>query len=323
MRRREFIALLGGVAMRPRAARAQSPGKVPVIGFLSTNETANRPLINAFVLRLRELGWIDGQTIAIDYRWSEGSSERAAEIAAEFVRLKVDIIVTSGIAAAIVKRATSDIPIVFGAANDPIGGGLVTNLARPGGNITGLSNVATDLGGKRLELLRQVVPGLRNLAVMVDAGFRQSALEMDEVRAAARTLRIEITPLEIHGAQDIAPSFAALKTPPDALYVVGDSLLNASSTRIADLAIGARMPTVFNNRTFVQVGGLLSYGPNLADQFRRCADLVDKILRGTKPADIPVEQPTKLEFVLNLKTAKTLGLTIPPTVLALADDVIE
>ncbi len=323
MRRREFIALIGAAATaRGDAAHAQSE-KVPVIGVLSTNETANGPLLAAFVHRMAELGWIDGKTIAIEYRWSEGSPTRAAEIAAEFVHRKVDIIVTSGIAAAIVKGATSNIPIVFPASNDPIGGGLVTNLARPGGNITGLSNEASDLAGKRIEFLREVVIPLRNLAVMVDIGFPQSALEMDEVRAAARELGIEITPLQIRKAEDIAPAFATLKAPVNALYFVVDSLLNANVARIVSLALSARLPSIYNNRSFVGPGGLMSYGPNFANQFRRAADYVDKILRGTKPGDIPVEQPTKFELVINLKTAKALGLTMPPDLLALADQIIE
>jgi putative tryptophan/tyrosine transport system substrate-binding protein len=322
MGRREFLAGLVGAAW-PLAALAQQAGKVPTIGLLSTDETFMRPMANAFVQRLGELGWVEGQTVEIDYRWSEGNPERAAAFAAEFVHMKVDVIVTSGIAAAIVKRTTSDIPIVFSAANDPIGGGLVTNLARPGGNITGLSNQASDLAGKRLELLREVVRNLHTLAVLVDVGFAQSALEMDEVKAAARKFGIDLTPLEIRQAQDIAPAFATLKAPADALYVVGDSLLNANATAIVMLALGARLPTIFNNRSFVGPGGLMSYGPNIVDQYRRAADYVDKILRGAKPGDLPVEQPTKFELVINLKAAKALGLAIPTTLLATADEVIE
>jgi putative ABC transport system substrate-binding protein len=200
---------------------------------------------------------------------------------------------------------------------------LVTNLARPGGNVTGLSNQATDIAGKRLALLREIVPNLRKLAILVNIGFAQSALEMDEVRVAARTLGVDLIPLEVRQPQDIVPAFAALKAPADGLYVVSDSLLNAKGAAIDSLALGARLPTIFNNRSFVRDGGLASYGPNIADQYRRAADYVDKILRGTRPSDIPVEQPTKFELVINLKTAKTLGLQIPTTLLATADELIE
>jgi ABC-type uncharacterized transport system substrate-binding protein len=272
---------------------------------------------------LRELGWIEGRNIAIEYRWSAARPERAAEIAAELGRQKVDVIVTTGLAAAAVKQATPDTPIVFATANDPIGGGLVTNLSRPGGNVTGLSNQSTDLASKRLELLREITGRLHLLAIMVDVGFVQAALEMNEVQDAARTFGVEIVRLEVRRAEDIAPAFAALKVPADALYVMSDALLNANSTRIVTLALSARLPTIFNNRSYVESGGLLSYGPNIMDQYRRSADYVDKILRGTNPGDIPVEQPTKFELVINLKTARALGLTVPQTLLATADQVIE
>ncbi len=321
MRRREFITLLSGAAATwPFATHAQQARKLPTIGFLGVDPG---PWVAAFAGRMHELGWIEGHTVTIRYRWLQGHLERASEIASEFVRLKVDVILTTGVAAAAVKRTTSDIPIVFATANDPIGGGLVTNLARPGGNVTGLSNQATDLAAKRLEVLDEVTGGLRRLAIMVDVGFAQTALEMREVQAVARTLGLQVTPLEIRRAKDIAPAFESLTVPADALYVVGDALLNANATNIATLALGARLPTIFNNRSFVQAGGLISYGPNIVEQYRHAADLVDKVLRGTKPGDIPVEQPTKFELVINLKTAKTLGLSIPQAILATADDVIE
>jgi putative ABC transport system substrate-binding protein len=275
------------------------------------------------VERLRQLGWIEGRTIAIEYRWSHGRPERYAEIAVEFVRLKVDLIVTSGTAAPAVKQATSLIPIIFPMGIDPVGGGLITNLARPGGNVTGLSVQQTDLAGKRLELLREVVPRLRRLAILFDVGFPQAVLEMGEVQAAARTLGIEVAPLEIQRAEDIAPAFEALKARADAIYVVVDALIAANLTRIITLALGARLPTIFNTREFVRAGGLMSYGPDYPDLFRRTAELVDKILRGTKPGDIPVEQPTKFDLILNLTTAKALGLTIPESFLLRADEVIE
>jgi putative ABC transport system substrate-binding protein len=274
------------------------------------------------VERLRELGWIEGRTIAIEYRWAQGRPERYAEIAAEFVRLKVDVIVANGSAAPTVRQATSVIPIIFPMGIDPVGGGLITNLARPGGNVTGLSVQQTDLAGKRLEFLREVVPRLRRLAIMFDVGFPQAELEMGEVQATARTLGIEVAPLEIRRAEDIAPVFEA-QARVDALYVVVNALVVANRTRIITLALGARLPTIFNTREFVHAGGLMSYGPNYPDLFRRTAELVDKILRGTKPGDIPVEQPTKFEFVLNLTTAKALGLVIPESFLLRADEVIE
>jgi putative tryptophan/tyrosine transport system substrate-binding protein len=324
MRRREFVTLLGGAAtVWPLAARAQQAGKLPTIGVLGADALSWSPWTAAFVARLRELGWIEGRTIAIEYRWEEGRPERVAEIAAEFVRLKVDVIVTNGIAVTAVKEATAFIPIVFAAAIDPVGGGLVASLARPGGNVTGLSVQSTDLAGKRLELLREVVPRLRRLAIMFDVGFPQAVLEMGEVEAAARMLGFEVAPLEIRRVEDIAPAFDALKVQADALYVVSDALVTANRTRIITLSLGARLPTIFNTRDFVQAGGLMSYGPNFADQFRSAAQLVDKILRGTKPGDIPVEQPTKFELVVNITTAKLLGLTIPESFRSLGAHEIE
>jgi putative tryptophan/tyrosine transport system substrate-binding protein len=324
LKRRNFIALLGGAAAAwPLAAHPQPAGKTPTIGFLGADPAGWRPWTDAFVGQLRKLGWIEGRTIAIEYRWSEGRPERATEIAAEFVRLKVDVIVTSGTAAPTVKQATAVIPIVFAIAIDPVGGGLIASLARPGGNVTGLSVQQTDIAGKRLELLREVVPRLRRVAIMVDVGFAQGVLEMGEVEATARTLGLEVTPLEIRRAEDIAAAFTALKAQADALYVVVNALVSTNRTRIITLALGARLPTIFNTRDFVQVGGLMSYGPNYSDLFRRAAEYVDKILRGTKPGDIPVEQPTKFDLVLNLTTAKALGLAIPESFLLRADEVIE
>jgi putative ABC transport system substrate-binding protein len=325
MRRRNFIAGLASMTGAwPLATRAQQPaGKLPTIGFLGTDASIWSPWTAAFVGRLHELGWIEGRTIAIEYRWEEGRSERDAEIAAEFVRLKVDVIVTHSIGAAASKQATAVIPIVFALSPDPLGGGLVTNLARPGGNVTGLSTQAADVASKRLELLREIVPQLHRLAIMFDVGNPQPVLEMGTTQAAARTLGIEVAPLAIRRAEDVASAFAALKAQADALYVVADALTNANRTRIITLALGARLPTAFPTRDFVQAGGLMSYGPNYPDLFRRAAELVDKILRGTKPADLPVEQPTKFDLVFNLTTAQALGLEIPPTLLARADEVIE
>jgi putative ABC transport system substrate-binding protein len=324
MKRRQFITLLGGaVAAWPLAARAQQPGKLPTIGFLGAEAAAWSAYITAFAERLRALGWIEGRTIAIEYRWSEGRPERVAEIAAEFVRLKVDVIVTNGPAVATLKQATSVIPIVFAVALDPVGGGLVASLAQPGGNVTGQSTQQSDLAGKRVELLRDVVPRLRRLAIILNVGYPSAVLEMGEVQAAARALGIEVDTLEIRRAEDIAPAFAALKGQADALYIVVDALVVANLARINILAVGARLPTMFNTRAYVKAGGLMSYGPNLSDLFRRAADMVDKILRGAKPADIPVEQPTKFDLIINLTTAKALGLEIPPSLLAIADEVME
>jgi len=324
MKRREFITLIGGAAAWPLAARAQQPAKLPTIGFLgAATPAAWSVFIVTFVRRLRELGWIEGRTIAIEYRWAEGRGERYAEIAAEFVRLKVDIIVTSGGAVLAAKQATSLIPIVFAAAADPVGGGFVASLVQPGGNVTGLSAQFTDLAGKRLELLREIVPSLRQLAIMANAGYPAAVLEMAEVQATARTLGLEVTTLEIGRAEDIAPAFEALKGRAEALYVCSDILTTTNRVRVNTLALTARLPMMYGVREYVEAGGLMSYGPNFLDLWRRTGDLVDKILRGTKPAEIPVEQPTKFDLVINLTTAKALGLDVPPTLLALADEVIE
>jgi putative tryptophan/tyrosine transport system substrate-binding protein len=280
--------------------------------------------VAAFVQRLRDLGWIEGGTVTIEYRWAEGRSSRAAEIAAEFVQLKVDVIVTYGTSPVLAaKQATSVIPIVFAAANDPVGAGLVASLARPDGNVTGLSVQQVDAAGKRLELLREVVPGLRRLAIMANIGNPGAALEMGEAQAAAGTLGLEVTTIEIRRGEDIAPGFDTLKGQVEALYVCTDPLVITNRARIQTSAMGARLPTVYNSREYVETGGLMSYGPNFLGQWRRTAEIVDKILRGAKPGDIPVEQPTKFDLVLNLTTAKVLGLTIPSTLIARADEVIE
>jgi putative ABC transport system substrate-binding protein len=325
MRRRDFITgIAGSAAAWPLAARAQQ-AKLPTIGFLGAQTpAAQRPWNSAFVQRMHELGWIEGRTVAIEYRWAEGRSERYAEIAAEFIRLKVDVIVTQGTPAVLAaKQATLIIPIVFASAGDPVGTGLVTSLARPGGNATGLSSQQTDTIGKRIEILREVVPGLRWLAIMANVGNPFTVLELGEVQATARTLGLEVNALEIHRVQDIGPAFETLKDRADALYVCTDPLVTTNQIRISTLALGTRLPTMSGFREFVDAGGLLSFGANLPDQFRRAAEYVDKILRGAKPGDIPVEQPTKFDLVINLITAKALGLDVPPTLLARADEVIE
>ena len=324
MKRREFITLLGGAAAWPLAANAQQPAKLPTIGFLGTATPSMwSHWVVAFVQRLREHGWIDGRNIAIEYRWAEGRTERFAEIAAELVRRKVDVIVTSGGAVVAAKQATSVIPIVFPMAPDPVSSGLVASLARPGGNVTGLSIQSTELATKRLELIREVVPGLRRLAILGNAGSPAAVLEMSEVQAAARKLGLEVEILEIRRAEDIAPAFESLRDRADALYIGVDSLVGANRIRINTLSLGARLPTVYNSREYVELGGLLSYGPSYPDLFRRAAEFVDKILRGAKPGDIPVEQPTKFELIVNQTTAKALGLKIPEAFLLRADEVIE
>jgi ABC-type uncharacterized transport system substrate-binding protein len=323
MNRREFIAGLGGAAAWPVIARGQQSGKVPIIGFLGANETAFAPWTAAFVGRLGELGWVEGRTIAIEYRWSQGRTERYAEIASEFVRLKVDAIVTVGSAVPVVKQVTSVIPIVFAVGIDPVGSGLVASLSEPGGNVTGLSIQANDLAGKRLELLREVIPQLRRIAIMFNVGNAQPVLEMGEAQAAARMIGLEVAPLVIQKAEDIAPAFQTLKNRADALYVAVDQLMVANRTTIIASALTARLPTIFSTSDFVKAGALISYGPSYIERFQRAADYVDKILRGTKPGELPVEQPTKIELVINLATANALGLTVPHSLLARADEVIE
>ena len=323
MRRRDAVFGLGAAAASPLAARAQPAAKLPTIGLLSPNSAAVAgPWAKVFVDRLRELGWVEGTSVAIAYRWGEGRTEGAVERIAELIRMPVDIIVTHGpsnIAAA--QQATSKIPIVFPVATDPVGSGFVASLARPGGNMTGLSIQSADLGGKRLELLREILPGLRRLAVLGDPSA--AALEIREVLLAADALGVEIVSAEIEQAADIGPAFASVKDRADALYVCATPLVNTNRAEINALALAARLPTMHGFREAVEAGALISYGANFPDLFRRTADYVDKILRGAKPGDIPVEQPTKFDLVVNLKTAQALGLAIPPALLARADEVIE
>jgi len=326
VKRREVIALLGGAAAAwPLAARAQQAGKLPTIGFLgSATPLIESQRVAAFVQHLHQLGWIENRNVAIEYRWAEGRTERFTELAAEFARLKVDLVVASTTLAVIAaKQATSVIPIVIATANDPVGTGLVASLARPGGNVTGLSNQFADTAAKRLELLREVVPSLRRLAILGNVGNPGAVLDMREAQAAASAVALEATTFEIRRAEDIAPVLEALKSRADALYVSSDPLVNTNRIRLNTLVLGARLPTMHGVRDYVEAGGLMSYGPSIVDQYRRAADYVDKILRGTKPGDIPVEQPTKFELVINLTTAKALGLTIPEPFLLRADEVIE
>ena len=325
MRRRRFITLVGAAAALPLAARAQQPAKIPTIGFMSVSTPkAWSPFVAAFEQRLAELNWINGRTVAIEYRWAEGRSERFVEIAAEFVRLKVDVILTGGSAVLAAKRATQTIPIVFALANDPLGAGLVASLSRPGGNVTGLSLQGPDIGSKRLGLIREALPGLRRLAIIANPTYTLKRLqELQEVKAEAVGLGFDPVGLEIRRAEDLETAMDALKGRADALYACADALISANAAHINALALAARLPTMFYAREYIQGGGFMSYGPNVPRLFRRSADFVDKILRGTKPGDIPVEQPTTLELIINLKTAKSLGLVLSSTLLATADDVME
>jgi len=325
VKRRAFITLLGGAAATwPLAARAQQ-AKLPMIGFLGeSTPSGQREWVAAFVRRLRELGWIEGSNVAIEYRWAEGRDERFAALVAELVRLNVDLIVTQGTPAVLAaKQATVVVPIVFAIAGNPVANGLVGSLARPGGNVTGLTNQTADLAGKRIELLREIVPDLRHLAIMANVDNPSVRLDIGEVRAAARALGLEAAISEIRRAEDIAPAIEALQGRAEALYVAGDPLVTTNRNRLGILAVGARLPTIHGNRENVDAGGLISYGPNLPDLHRRAADFVDKILRGAKTAEIPVEQPTKFDLVINLITAKALRLEVPPTLVARADEVIE
>jgi putative ABC transport system substrate-binding protein len=324
MKRREFITLLGGAAAAtwPVAARAQQ-GKV--IGFLGGNTAASqKPWTDALVQRLRELGWVEGRNLGFEYRWAEGRFDRSERLIAELLKLKIDALVTHGtpnVAAA--KKATSTIPVVFAAVGDPIGTGLVASLARPGGNLTGLSNQTADLGGKRLDLLRDAVPDLRRLGVMANIDNPSNVVEVKEVRASASKLGLEVVTLEIRRVEDIGSAVDAIKGRVDALYVIIDPLIITNRVRVSTLALGARLPTITGFREFAEAGGLISYAASFPDLFRRSADYVDKILRGAKPGDLPVEQPTKFDLVINLTTAKALGLTIPESFLLRADEVIE
>jgi putative ABC transport system substrate-binding protein len=326
LRRREFITLLGGAAaMWPNVARGQQAERVRRIGMLMSvaNNALGQARAKVFQQELERLGWT-GRNLSIQYRWAEGRTERFADFAAEFVRINVDVIVAEGTPPTLAaKQATSVIPIVFVGAGDPVGTGLVASLARPGGNVTGLSNQTRDLAGKRVELLREIVPALRGLGIMVNVLNVSAVAEMREVEAAAATLGLEVVKLEIRRAEDIAPALEAFTGPALGLYVVLDLLATANALRINTLALGKRLPTMYGAREVLDTGGLMSYGSDNLDQRRRAAGYVDKILRGTKPGDIPVEQPTKFDLVINLTTAKVLGLDVPLFLQQRADEVIE
>jgi len=323
MERREFIKIVCGlVGTWPIVAHAQQGGEPRRIGILGADATVWSPWTAAFVTRLRELGWTTGETIEVDYRWAGGSSKRVSDFTAELLRRNVDVIVTYGGAAAVVQQVTTNIPIVLAVASDPCVG-LFGGLSRSGGNVTGISIQQSELIGKRLDLLREVVPQLRRLVIMANAGYAVPVLEANEAKAKAQALGLEAARLEIWQSEDIAPAFEAIRGKADALYVVSDALIAGNRTMIITLALSARLPTMLSYGDYVAAGGLMSYGPNYANLFRQAADMVDKILRGTKPGDIPVEQPSKFELVINLETAKALGITVPESMLANADKVIS
>ena len=326
MRRRDFLAFsIGGSSIIwSRFASAQRSGRLPIIGFLGVNPAMWAPWTAGFVDRLNALGWIDGKTAKLEFRWAQGKPELHTQFADEFVRLGADVIVTSGAAVPALMQATTAIPVVFAVANDPVGAGMVKSLAQPGGNVTGISLQTLDLANKRFEYFREVVPNFRRLAIMADATFRQAMLEMNSVQELARKFGIETTLLEIRRTEDIGPAFERAATEKaDALYVVINELLNANRLLIVTSAERAKLPSIYGTHDWVRSGGLMSYGPNFPSLFARSAEITDKILRGAKPRDIPVEQPTRFELVVNSKTAHAIGLGIPESFLTRADDVIE
>ena len=325
-KRREFITLLGGTAAWPLAARAQQAGKVHRIGVLETISTTLN-VANFYALRegLRQLGYAEGQNLVIEYRSADGRDDRFPGLARELLALKVDVIVTRGTPAAkAVKNATSTVPVVMTASGDPVGVGLVTSLACPGGNITGLSAIVGELAPKRLELIREIVPGLARIAVLANTSNDAVRRDWARIETAARSLGVQSQLLDLRESDALGPTFDdASARRADALVVVIDAITQANQQRIVDLAMKHRLPAIYSSREFVDAGGLISYGVSYPDLYRRAATYVDKILKGTKPADLPVVQPTKFELVINLKTAKALGLDIPPKLLARADEVIE
>src|SRR5262252_8788123 len=330
MRRLMWLAVMLALSLTlaPLVAGAQQAGKVPRIGFLGVTSPSDRPpLLDAFRQRLRELGWVEGQNVVIDYRYAEGRVDRLPDLAAELVRLKVDLIVASAgtQVATAAKNATETIPIVMIAVRDPVGTGLIASLARPGGNVTGVSGSAgLEWVAKQLELLKETVPKIRRVAILSNPDNAYHQLAIREVNVAARSLGVQLQLLEARGPNEFDGAFAAMaKERVGALLVLSDAIFSSHRTRLADLAARSRLPAAYGVRDSVEAGGLMSYGPSILDSYRRAATYVDKILKGAKPAELPVEQPTKFELVINLKTAKALGLTIPQSVLLRADQVIH
>ena len=324
MKRREFITLVGGAAAWPLTARAQS--KIPRIGFMGNSTAAlEANLLDAFREGLRELGYEDGRNIIIEYRWADGKYDHFPVLVAELIAAKVDAIVTAGTPAALaVKNATTTVPLVMVAVGDPIGTGLVPSLARPGGNLTGLSSIAPDLEGKRLQLLREVTPALSHVAMFINSLNPFHVSSMKQARDAAQTMGIKLQLHDIRKSEDLDEAFAAIrKERPDALLILADRVFLHNRERIMDFANEQRLPNVNAYKELVEVGGLMSYGPSYEDMHKRAAIYVDKILKGAKPADLPIEQPSKFTFIVNLKAAKTLGVTVPSQLLGLADQLIE
>ena len=327
MRRREFILLTGSAALCSFSAHAQQAGKVPRIGYLGVTSASDRPpLLDTFRQGLRERGWIEGQNIGIDYRFAEGRLDRLPELAAELVRLKVDVIVslgTQGVTAA--RDATTTIPIVMIGVRDPVGTGLIASLARPGGNITGVSGSAgLEIVAKQLELLKETVPTIRRVAILSNPANAYHQLAIKELDVAALSLGMQLQFLEARGPNEFDGAFAAMaRERAEALLVLADVIFNSHQTRLADLAARSRLPAAYGVSESVEAGGLMSYGPSFLDLHRRAATYVDAILKGAKPAELPVERPTRFELVINMKTAKALGLTIPQAVLRRADHLIE
>jgi putative ABC transport system substrate-binding protein len=325
MWRRKFMLLLGGFAVASTSgAYGQQSAKQPVIGFLVAGTQASHGAwVAAFAQRLSELGWTAGRNIKIEYRWAAGDIRQMTEFATEFVQKKVDVIVTSAYGVVAAKQATSTIPIVFAAYGDAVSNGIVGSLARPGGNVTGLSIQPRELSSKRLELLRDIIPNVRRLTALVNANYSGVAQEVIGIRTASAALNIEANILEIQTADDIEAALATLAGQTDALYVYSEPLTNSNRHLIIRAATAAKIPTIFGFREFVDAGGLISYGPDFTDLFKRAAEFADKILRGAPPADMPVQQPVKFDLIINLEAAKALGLKISETVLTRADEVIE
>jgi len=327
VKRREFITLIGGAAAWPFAARAQQMGKVPRIGYLGSSSPSLEPhFVEAFRQKLRELGHIEGENIAIEYRWAEGQDRRLPELAAELVRLQPNVIVTAGTPGALAAmQATKTIPIVMASSGDPVGAGLVTSLARPGGHVTGFTIVGPQIEGKRLDLLKEAVPELSRVAVLWNPSYPASVSYFNTIENAGRTLRISLDPVaEVRRANELDNAFFAIASArPRALLVVADRFLLAHRKRIVEFAVAKRLPGMFPYREYVEAGGLMSYAPSNIELFRGAATYVDKILKGAKPGDLPVQEPTKLELIVNLKTSKAIGLTVPESFLLRADELIE
>ena len=325
MRRRQFITLLGGAAAWPLAAQAQQAAKVFRIGFLFYGSSGPSPELNAFRQGLREFGYIEGQNIAVEYRFASGQVERLPDLATELVRLKPDVIVTPATPASLAaKQATGTIPIVFAGVADAVGAGLIANLARPDGNVTGLTSISAELGGKRLELLKRLVNNASRVAVLYNPADRSNVLLLKELQEAAPALTLTLQPFEVREPSEFEGAFAAVtRDRADAMFGAAGILTFQHRQTVVDLAANSRLPTLWGHRQFVEAGGLMSYAVNFYDQIRRTAAYVDQLLKGAKPGDLPVQQPTKFEFILNLKTARALGLTIPPDVIAIADEVTE